>query len=610
MNDWGDKEAEDWGDAPVESRTDDSELKRLRSRQQARLAQNFRGAGSNVDKNKDYLFTPAFIGAKHGFDRAALGLKGLFTELSDEDKQQLAQGAAATEEGGGLGTFGQVAGEIAATGGPAALARKGAARVLPQALKRLSAPGVAGGVGARVLTPGTVAGSAVEGAAAGSILAPGEGESRLENAAAGGALGAAVPAVGATVAPAARWLWREFAPTSKAQGVRAARTLEETLGPDTFAKAVDDVRNPTPTSLPLSTAALSENPALARLERGARNRSGGFEWDEHDAAVYRQAWDQLQQALRQGEDATLLTQQADELVKGFKGKMDSLPLADRYREQLARSLTGLKNSNEALADPAVMKEIDNALVAVTNPGATVGVLPQLWFKMGEMAGQSSAVSGARDVVRKTLDTRTKGGFSQMLDGYGAIQDQLKGANAALKIQDDFMSPQGVVRSGRAFPSGQGTQQVPEIQAKVLRQSIAKEGEQGGVDVLGGQSRAELDELTRNLGRHDLYRGNQTPGSTSLNNGNLMDIAATGRNNPIYTVPGLRGFVGKYVERFNRETEETLNRALRNPEEFLRMISIKEGLGRPLSEGERTVRQLLLAQGRAAGSAVSGDSNAP
>lgn len=602
-DDWGRfkrVQDDDWNQF-LSSQEDGTELERLKSRQRTRLAHNFRG-GKN--------WNPALVGAKHGFDRAALGLKGLFTDLSDEDKLLLVSGEAATEEGGGPGAVGRIAGEIAATGGPAALARKGLAYVLPRAIKRWSTPGVASGVGARVFSPGTAAGGVVEGAVAGGILAPGEGESRVANATIGGFLGGFVPAVGAVVAPTARWVRREFSRSPEQAAIRAARTLEKTLGPDAYAKAVNDVRNHAPTNLPLSTAALADDSALARLERGSRNRSHTFEWDEHDAKVYQQAWEHLQQALRQGEDAPLLAQQADELVKKFKKKADSTPLAERYRKSLSNSLLELKNHNEALANPQVMKEIDNALIAISNPESTLGVLPQLWFKMGDMAYQSSAVAGARDAIRKTLDARTKGGFSQMLEGYGVLQDQLKGANAALNILDDFMSPQGVVRTKKAFPSGHGTSQVPEIQASVLRQSVAKRGEQDGQDLLGPQSRTELNELIRNLGRHDLYRSPQTPGSTALDSGNLMNIAATGRDNPIYTVPGLRGIVERYVVNFNRETAEIIDHALRNPDEFLRIVATKEALGRPLSTTEKLARQALFAHSRAMGASPVGENYAP
>lgn len=583
----------------------DPELDRLKKQQRGRLAEQFYGG-----RDPNYLLTKTLAGAKHGFDRAALGAKGLFTDLSPEDQQLLAQGAAATEEGGAQGTIGQIGGEILATGGPAGLARRGATAVLPQALKRLSAPGAAGGVLGRVATPGAAAASGVEGATAAGLLAPGEGETRLGNAAVGAGLGAAIPGAAAAAGIPARWVAQEFLPTQGARQLRGAKTLERTLGPETTEQAVKAVANRNPSQLPLSTAAAAENPALARLERGSRNRASGWEWDDHDAKVYRQAWQQLQDATEQGLDHPALMEKASELMQVGKAKLDKMPLSQANSKKVVDGIADLKKSSEVISNPEINKELDNIIMSVTHPEARLGVLQEQYFRLRELAGQSTAAARARDLLRDVLDSRSKGSFSQMLDDYGQIQDKVKGAQAALDIQGKFMTPQGVPVTTRQFPSGRPDQGIPEIQAKTLRQTIAKEGEQGGVDVLGTRSRAELADLTGDLERHDLYRASQTPGSTALDPGAAMDVAATGRNNPIYTVPGLRGMVGRMFTGANKETERVLDNALRDPEAFMRMIEAKRALKRPLSEEEQLVRQVILSQARGLGAASVGEQNAP
>lgn len=63
-------------------------------------------------------------GAKHQWDKAALGLKGLFTDLSDEDKEQLQRGASFVKDTGGLSTAGEIVGDVAMSAGPVGRAGK------------------------------------------------------------------------------------------------------------------------------------------------------------------------------------------------------------------------------------------------------------------------------------------------------------------------------------------------------------------------------------------------------------------------------------------------------------------------------------------------------
>lgn len=77
-------------------------------------------------------------GAKVALDNAAMGLKGLFTDLTPEDKAMLEQGRAFKEEAGTAGTVGNIGGEIALTAAPAvrgAQVLQAGSRMLPQALR-------------------------------------------------------------------------------------------------------------------------------------------------------------------------------------------------------------------------------------------------------------------------------------------------------------------------------------------------------------------------------------------------------------------------------------------------------------------------------------------
>lgn len=118
-------------------------------------------------------------GAKHTWDKYAMGLKGLFTDLTPEDEALLRQGKEFVKSTGPASTVGEVGGEIVATTAPALKAAKIFQRALPVA--KSLAPWLA--------TAGTSAGAE-------ALKAPDEGETRGENAATGAITGLAGQAIG------------------------------------------------------------------------------------------------------------------------------------------------------------------------------------------------------------------------------------------------------------------------------------------------------------------------------------------------------------------------------------------------------------------------------
>lgn len=120
-------------------------------------------------------------GAKHAWDRAALGLKGVFTDLTPEDKALLEQGKAFTDEGGLAAGVGEFAGDVAMTAAPALKLQRGlmaAGKVLPRALGAIAANPVAAAAGS--------------GAAVGALTNPMDRSSGAIGGAIGGGLGEGV----------------------------------------------------------------------------------------------------------------------------------------------------------------------------------------------------------------------------------------------------------------------------------------------------------------------------------------------------------------------------------------------------------------------------------
>jgi hypothetical protein len=141
-------------------------------------------------------------GAKHAWDKAALGLKGLVpgVDLSQEDKDLLRQGRAFVEKGDTAASVGQFTGDVATTAAPSTRAYQAvkAVTALPKALnafksyRALAAGGAVAGSGAAVgaaVAPEDRAEGAKEGAIGGLI---GEGAGRLLTKALSGPLRGAV----------------------------------------------------------------------------------------------------------------------------------------------------------------------------------------------------------------------------------------------------------------------------------------------------------------------------------------------------------------------------------------------------------------------------------
>lgn len=142
---------------------------------------------ANVYAGQDVGQMGAFMrgvgGAKQAFDSAAMGLKGLFTDLTPEDKALLEQGKAFVKQGDTAATVGNIAGEIGMLAAPSTRAIQGvqaasmAAKAVPYLGKALAAT--------RTGTGAAAAGSGLASAA----LAPEDRTGAFYGGAAGGAVG-------------------------------------------------------------------------------------------------------------------------------------------------------------------------------------------------------------------------------------------------------------------------------------------------------------------------------------------------------------------------------------------------------------------------------------
>lgn len=116
---------------------------------------------ANEDVSKMGAVMRGLGGAKSAWDRAALGLKGVFTDLTPEDKALLAQGEAFQKEGGAPATIGAIGADVAMSATPGALVTKATAAA-PLLARTLSQLGLGAGYGA-LTSPEDRTGGAVAG---------------------------------------------------------------------------------------------------------------------------------------------------------------------------------------------------------------------------------------------------------------------------------------------------------------------------------------------------------------------------------------------------------------------------------------------------------------
>lgn len=533
------------------------------------------------------------VGLGGGLRNTYLGAKNLVGLGTEEDRAERELWDKSKKDLGGWGTAGEIGGDIVSTmplGGPVAQGAKVLVRALPWLSKVAN-------VGGRVVNLGTAGRAAAEGALSAGIVGDAQDRDirdRLDNVAAGGATGFVAPAVLGAGSAVANKVRRELSPSVAQATQRGYSVLERTLGKDQLADVINQVENPVPSLLPRTTAAMTQNPRMGALERGARSR-GNVDFAPHDRAVAERSWDLTKQATRVADDLPVLERAPGEMMEQGKAILDKLPLSQDRRALIGRELVGLRNTNEVIANPALAREIDTAIAAMDNPDATLGVLPQLYWAMGREAGGSTAIQRARDVIKNVADERSGGQFSNLQAGYGVAMDQLKGAKAAQGIRDTFQNSQTGFPNTRQYFGDAGQGAVPVVDSTTLRRSINKAP--GEVTELPQGSLDRLGTLADQLRSHEIYQPAMSSGSTGVNKGGVEGIASAALNaGPLWR---LRGALGSVFGGLNEKSQKAIDQALLDPQAFLNMVEAKRALSRPLEPWEATLEGVVRGMSRSA-----------
>jgi len=514
-------------------------------------------------------------GAKVALDRAALGLKGLVTDLSPEDKALLEQGKAFVNQGGTAANVGNIAGDVA-LGAPTALGAqiaiaKGAAKVLPRALAMIAS--------------NPVGSAAIGGGATAAALTP---ENRGEAAALGGA-GGALGEVGGRVASGlyqgGKALVEPFYQSGRERILK--RSLERfATDPNAVRAAAANPQVLVPGAMP-TLAETTMDPGIAQLQRGAAAASSDV--------------------------ASALAESNKQRIGAYKSVLNDLAgdetrrqAADTARETAARNLYGQAYAQNPQANltPALQAEID-ALMKRPSIQAAIGEARQLAAEEGRQITNQGSIQGLHDIKRvldgKIGEAVRAGNNTQAR----ALEDtQAKLLNVIETLAPDYANARTTYRelskpinqmdvgqalSDRLFPalsnySDDLARTRGETYAKALEESKQMVRKATGLNnadlgtVLEPQQLANVQGIARDIARNtaaaELARVPGSPTAQYLAAGNVM----RGIGGPV----GLpQGFVDSML---GQTVNKVLNLGLAVPEQQLQRM-----LGQALTDPQTAAR---------------------
>lgn len=569
--------------------------------QRAELRAKFDKAASDRSLADDYSGwegVKANFGA--GMDNVVQGAKSLFGMGRDdaaieEDRKLKKQLGDSTLGGGALQTTGEVVASAPLTMAAGGLASSVAGKFLPKATAW------AAGQGSRAFNLGTVGRGAVEGAAGGALAETTSDESRGLNTALGAGIGAAIPAVLGVGAKSAKVFKDKYAPE------RAAKIFSKQLGPENISQIQDAVDSPNMSSLPLSTAARSENVPLAALERGARSRSGAeLDWGfNHDKNVAEAAWAKVKEATANADE--LPSRIADRELMMAESKRDLAglnyqPNMKKAAQEISDAAEVLRNTPTARQNPEITNLIGKTESMLKHPKASAGDYASQYWRLSNMLDDTKLPTEQRDIILKLRNSVHQGGdtasggsdFSDMLGRYMAEQQHVGQSESSKAIREAFQSPEGVSKTKDIF----GT---PEVTSNTLRKTLAARGENQYGSTIDDVTRTKLKDLEKSLSKHELWQASNSPGSTGLgDNGNLVSTLGSGANNPFNRIWALRGMSNLVLGGSRKATVEAADAALQDPKVWQKMMEDYARSRSPLSPQEYAARfrkQLMMLPGR-------------
>lgn len=546
-----------------------------------------------------------------GFDTFLQGAKqlggkvGIGPGVSDEevrDKRERDAALAKTTTGGGVL---QVLGEAAPTmlipagalGGAALKGAQVASKAAPAAqvlVKALSNPAARG-----------VVDSALSGAVSGALGPVTDDESRLLNAGIGAGFGGAVSGAGSALKKGYGAL------TQKGAQQRAALMARDAVGNDPAVMRRLQQYAGGSKEIPLTSAAVTQNPQLARMEAGARARSPDqfFDFDQQQAqAVFDKVLKHTDEA---AEVKSLQKLRGDE----WRGNWETaLQVADpavfeARMQQLGPSIEQALKSPEA-SNPAVralLNEVKGEIERVGD-GFSPAHLQQIRANLNEAFNPTSANayasaprnSAARAQLIQELDdilnATTNGAWDAVKGGYEQTSRKLDAAKAAGRVREAFVDPTtGRIRGVAADPRGE----VATVTQSGLSRALDAAREPGSKAELLSQGASQgLNQTLDALRRQNIVQLTKRSATAGGGSNTASDAIASAALESI--VPGGSGLVTKAIaglkDMGDRRRNAVIIEALRDPEAMAKLLQVQARAPGELSSAQRALLQLLRSAG--------------
>lgn len=561
----------------------------------------------------------ANIGA--GMADLGLGVRQLYTDVTGTEEEKAAvrsevaekrardEALAAAAPGGKyVGKGLQVAGGVA----PTLAVPVGAATALPRAL------GMMGGTAARAGTGALALDAALTGAGYGAITPLAEGESRGGNVLSGAAMSAAAPLVlaggrqgmnmvtrGGGERRAAAQIASELADAT-GQGQR--EVLQQTLAQLRAAQG-----RGTPANIQLSTAAVLDDPNLARLERGSRTRNAA-NWSDFDQAQAREIWGQVRGATRGAEDIearrAMRSSNRQALYNQAMASVNEPAFArdlSSFRANLDVAARSAEASNPAVRSmlQSVADEIDrlgpdfrpeNLAVIRANLAGKAPMVPQNSYQAAPR--DSPATMSVLREVDNILNNATGGRWSPVLQAYKRDSDIVRSSQAAGKVRETFVDTDtGRIRSVATGTAGD----IPKVTEAGLGRALDVARGPRKELVLDPTANARLEAVLDALRRQNITqrvaRTATAGGGSNTASDTIAASAASAAADALSSATGpaqpvASSLMARGVDYVSGLREQALAQALQDPQTMLRLLEQRVQAGRPLSIQEQQLYALL------------------
>lgn len=351
-------------------------------------------------------------------------------------------------------TLGRIGGNILATLPATSFLGAGAtAANLPRLGSAITSGGMATG---SKIAPGLAAKAADMGIRiAGGATAGGVSAGLVDPESAG--LGAFIGGVLPPVVSGAGALGRTLGSAVSSRGAKTAATnkLAEVLGDD-VGQTIGDIQTYYPKgaeNIPVSASAITQNPALARLEQGSRVR-GIPAWSDLDQ---RQAKAVFENVMKATDEAAQIGERAGARRENWQAAWQKAAESQKPRLWQSRMTEFADNIERAsvapeASNPAVRGVLDaiNNEIDRVGPNFTIGHLQQIRANLSGRASpistdafkaaprDSAAVKSIIKEIDDILNVSTGGKWQKVIEGYAEDSTKLHAAKAAEKVRGAFI----------------------------------------------------------------------------------------------------------------------------------------------------------------------------